>query len=138
MSSVLRPDWGNAQMIGFQDMVRDWPGRVHAVGADTFFKIVIRRAPQEEPPVWSWALEWNHSLRLVGFFGDDEAVQASIHRLPLLKKILLERGMDPEKGRYETWGRIEVTLADADDRLFECPSNLVASSASDGPTESSS
>ncbi len=124
IASVLRPDWGNAQMIGFQEMAASWPGRVFGVAANTFFKIVIRRSSELEPPLWSWALEWNHALRLVGFFGDGPSAETAFARLPKLKKFLIERGVDPEKGRYETWGRQEVPLANGDDHLFDCPADL--------------
>ena len=65
-----RADWGAPEMRWFMDITKSWHPRVNAVAADGFFKIVIRRQ-SETAPVWSWAVEWNQSMRVVGFAGDD-------------------------------------------------------------------
>jgi hypothetical protein len=118
---VARGDWGNAQMIGFQRLIADWPLRVHAVGAESFFRAIIRRCPGDGPPVWAWALEWNHNFRVIGFMGDETTARAEFNNLPALEKVLVERGMDPERGPFETWARSEVAIPEADDKLFEPP-----------------
>ena len=121
IAGVFRQDWGNAQMLGFQEMIANWAWRVHAIGAEGYFKIVIRRATKMNPPLWAWALEWNQTFRVTGFFGDSSAAKEALVRLPVLRKILLERGVDPKMGPFETWGREEVPIAEEDDRLFEPP-----------------
>ena len=62
------------------NLVRDWDLQIHAIGADTFFKMIIRRHP-EGKEVWAWALEWNHSIRVIGFAGREEEVrEITAHR----------------------------------------------------------
>jgi len=78
-----RGDWGNAHLIGFQQLVENWLWRVYAIGAEEYFKIAIRRTV-DDPPVWAWALEWNHSHRAVGFCGDKSRIQALCNELPPL------------------------------------------------------
>jgi len=101
-------DWGNSLQCGFAELTRAWPPRVEGTGADGFFKVAIRRDPSGAD-LWSFALEWNKALRLVGFFGDLERAQIHVDSIPPL-----------------TWQRIDVThrmrreisLDPADDTLF--------------------
>lgn len=118
---IARPDWGNEQLLGFQSTLARWHHRVHAIGADEYFKTVIRRAPENGQGLWAWAVEWNKNYRVIGFFGDGDAAQSAFEELPVLKKVLYERGINPVKGPYETWGRREVALANEDDHLFDSP-----------------
>jgi hypothetical protein len=69
----LRSDWGNATYLGLMTAVRDWEQRLVAITADGFFKVAIRKHPSAI--CWSWALEWNHNYRIVGFFGDRAAAE---------------------------------------------------------------
>lgn len=121
IAAAAQPDWGNAHLVGFQELVSGWPYRIHAIGADGFFKVVIRRSPEQDPPLWAWALEWNKAFRVVGFFGDELASRAACERLPAIKKTLVERGVDPEKGPFETTMRTEIALDAAHDHLFDPP-----------------
>ena len=75
-------DWGNPLLRGFQDLLAGWQVRVHAVGANGFFKVAIRRAPGEVP-LWAWALEWNAACRIVGFLGDEAAAQTAVDQFPV-------------------------------------------------------
>lgn len=118
---VRRADWGNVQILGFQDLIAHWPHRVHGIGADAYFKVIIRRAPNDEPPLWAWALEWNRSHRLIGFLGDLGAAQAAFDRLPAPVMQVIEHAVDPDKGPFATWTRKDVPLADRDDHLFDPP-----------------
>ncbi len=91
--------------------VGEWEPRMLAVGADTFFKIVIRKHPTAD--CWSWALEWNRQYRIVGFCGDRAAAEQIARRFPQLDAQTIVQG-PREYIRY----RLETPLADADDLLF--------------------
>lgn len=84
VEEASRSDWGNERLAAFADMTKDWEHRVHALGADGYFKIMIRRAPGERA-LWAWAVEWNARLRNVGFFGDEAAAKEAEAVLPKLK-----------------------------------------------------
>lgn len=120
-SAVRKSDWGNPRLLGFQDLIADWSCRAHAVGADGYFKLIIRRnlAMDENTPLWAWAVEWNKGVRAFGFFGDREQVQKTVDQLPILQMKVLEQGVDPEKGPYTRRFREEIRLMESDDRLFE-------------------
>lgn len=110
-----RADWGNARMRGFMDLTRDWEHWVLADGADGFFRICIRRFKGVD--VWSWAVEWNQSFRLIGFFGAEKEVMKVAEGLPRLQvQQMIER---PGK---ELRFRLEEPLDEADDSLFAYPS----------------
>ena len=109
--ATRRADWGNALMRGFADYVVRWEPRVLATAAEDFFRVAIRRHPEEE--TWSWALEWNAGLRLIGFFGERAPAQAIVDALP--HPVVVDLPTSPTSGfRY----REEVPLAEEDDRLF--------------------
>ncbi len=121
IAGVARADWGNARMLGFQSLIGTWPHDVHAVGAEGYFKTVIRRAVEPVQPLWGWASEWNRAFRVIGFFGDADAVASAVQRLPVPRKVLVEKGIHPTKGPFETWMRADVPMADGDDHLFSPP-----------------
>ena len=75
-----RTDWGNSMLTGFAQEVADWWPRVMATNADGFYKIALKRHPQTE--CWSWALQWNHALRLVGFLGEEVFAKQLISKFP--------------------------------------------------------
>ena len=107
-----RSDWGNSLQCSFMNAVRSWEHRVHAVTADGYFKIAIRRHPSAV--CWSWALEWNHSLRLIGAFGDSSAIQQFSSVLEPLIAHVVNHG----NGSL-TRIRTEVPLSEEGDILFE-------------------
>jgi hypothetical protein len=115
VSLVQKLDWGNVQMRGFQDLIGSWEYRVHAIGADEYFKVVIRRSPSERP-LWAWALEWNCNYRVIGFFGDEDAAQSAFDTLPTLQNHIIKS----EPDSYLTF-RTEVGLPEAEDHLFVAP-----------------
>lgn len=106
-----RADWGNAIHRAFMEVVLEWEPRVFATTADGHFKIVIRRHP--DAICWSWALEWNHSYRIVGFFGERAPVETLIQSFPSL-----------QIGTVAQWpngwlrSRREVPLQEEEDTLF--------------------
>ena len=107
-----RNDWGNAVLRAFSNEVIDWEPRVIASNADGFYKIVIGKHPNSM--CWSWALEWNHSMRVVGFFGDSKIVPDILKDLPKLKMQEISDGPNATI-RYRT----ETPLAESDDdKLF--------------------
>jgi len=106
-----RLDWGNELQRGFMDVVVGWEPRFIGIGARDFFKVAIRKHPQADS--WSWALEWNKNLRLVGFFGDEAAACAMIEQLPKLP--LLPVAIGPNGSICM---RSDMRLADSDDKLF--------------------
>lgn len=113
--AVRRADWGNPQMHWFMDTTKDWLGRVHAIGADGYFKVTIKRKSATDE-LWSWALEWNQNFRLVGFFGRKESVEVLKPTIPALKMHILQQS-DSGWTRY----RADVPLAEAHDILFDVP-----------------
>lgn len=117
---VRKEDWGHPQLRWIETISRDWEHRLHGITADGFFKVWIRRRP-DEPAVWAWALEWNFCFRLAGFFGDEETITALVSDCPKLEMMVLHNGPDG-------WvrGRQEVPLPDEDDHLFDEPETLAA------------
>ena len=83
-------DWGNPVLLAFADIVVDWELRVRGVTTDGFYKVMIRKSP--EATCWSWALEWNHTLRVIGFFGDLQTIQNVTNSLPKLKLHVIPQG----------------------------------------------
>jgi len=118
---VFRTDWGNPIQKAFMARIQDWCTVVAASTAQGYFKIAIRRRPDRA--CWSWALEWNENVRLVGFVGEDVAIQEEVAELP-----------GPRLGRLAVSDgsvlfRLEQRLDAADDLLFRFRD---VDSASDG------
>lgn len=105
-----RSDWGNDFLRGFMGQVYSWRCRFLGGTAQNFFKVAIRDHPQGG--VWSWALEWNHSVRVVGLFGDESAATDFFDSLPKLK-------MDRVSETVRI--RTEKRLSEAEDLLFRPP-----------------
>ena len=64
LHEAVRSDWGNPVHVGFMNAVATWEPRILAIGADGYFKVVIRRHPSAI--CWSWGLEWRSEERRVG------------------------------------------------------------------------
>ena len=107
----IRSDWGNAVQRTFMEQVVSWHGRVVGRAAGGFFKVAIRR--HARLLCWSWALEWNHNLRVVGYMGEPAAINECASALPALRTHTL--GQFP-LGTLTF--REDVPLADNDDKLF--------------------
>lgn len=110
-----REDWGNLRLRWVDEVSRDWEYRLHAIAAEGFFKLWIRRRTGE-PAVWSWAMEWNRNFRLAGFFGDEASVRDMLRDLPSLDL----QTVSEAPGRWLRM-RTEVPVADEDDTLFANP-----------------
>ncbi len=89
----------------------DWDYRLVLNTAEGYFRAVIRRHPTEE--CWSWAVEWNGTYRLVGYFGNLEAGGALFAELPQLEVNSILEGLNRWIRR-----RVEQPLAEEDDTLF--------------------
>jgi hypothetical protein len=106
-----RPDWGNDRLRYFMNTTRDWDPRFVLTGRETFFKTMIRRRLPDM--LWSWAVEWNQSFRIIGFYGDENLVDAALDALPVLKSKPVLKAPD----RYFRM-REETALPDSEDVLF--------------------
>lgn len=120
VSTAVRSDWGNAIHRAFMDAVIDWEVRLLGVAAEGFFKVAIRRHPTAI--CWSWAYEWNHSLRIIGYFGDQGEAHTLATALPNIAWNTI-----PQGGNQILRYREEIRLSDEDDNLFAKPSNDAAS-----------
>jgi len=118
LTVVRRSDWGAPRPRWFMEIARDWQLCLCAIGADTFFKVLIRRHP-ENLAVWLWALEWNHSMRIVGFAGNEDVIRSLLSSAP----------DQPNDLRYETDKELtvlrkETSLPEDDDDLFNSVGGL--------------
>ena len=107
-----RSDWGNHVHKSFMGAVTNWEPRVLARGADGFYKIVIRKHPVAV--CWAWAIEWNQSYRVVGFFGQEEPARLVASSFPSIEEESLIQG-DSYHLRY----RVEKALELDADSMFE-------------------
>lgn len=115
--SARREDWGHPWLRWIESVAEGWDFRLHAIAADGFYKIWIRKHPAAD--MWAWAIEWNGNYRLAGFFGDEQIIRDLFAERPQLDVTTLHEAPG-EMLRY----RRETPLADADDRLFEMPSTI--------------
>jgi hypothetical protein len=113
LAHVSQADWGNVKLRWFTEMTARWFPLLRADAADAYFKIVVRRRSKGER-LWSWALEWNRTMRVVGFYGDDELVKSLIAQTPEVSASFVHQ----QEGETII-GRENVRLADEDDLLFD-------------------
>ncbi|MFZ3004507.1 MAG: hypothetical protein WA071_29615 [Undibacterium umbellatum] len=104
-------DWGNELQIAFMQEIENWNSRINAQTANDHFKVNIRKHP--DFLCWSWSLEWNQSLRLIGLFGDDNMVNIIANTLPFLDMAVLT-----QSNNLPTRYRQDVPLKDEYDTLF--------------------
>jgi hypothetical protein len=113
-----RPDWGNARMRAFMSNIKHWDPTLIMCGKQAFFRIIIRRKVGFD--LWSWAVEWNRTFRVIGFFGAEELVEEAVAALPKLKAKELAK-KDSSYLRI----RDEEALPDAEDTLFEIEQEIL-------------
>jgi hypothetical protein len=94
--------------------VANWHDRMIGDIAEGHFRVAIRRNPDAE--LWSFALEWNNTTRVIGLFGREEAANAVLVDVPELTMIPFGKTTDGALLRF----RREVPLEDSEDRLFYC------------------
>lgn len=107
-----RTDWGNPINVWFMNIVETWYERVVGHIANEHFRVAIRREPDFE--LWSFALEWNRSTRVIGFFGRQDRASEVAKEIPNLP--MLPIGTAPDGGVLSM--REEIPLSEIDDRLF--------------------
>lgn len=108
---AYRSDWGNLVQRALFDLVVAWPPYFLGGTGEGLFKIALRKSPDAQ--CWSWAIEWNESLRVVGFFGDRDRIAEIVDSLPELS----ERQIQQPDGSTVV-ARTEVPLHPDDDRMF--------------------
>lgn len=118
LQPVRRADWGNEQLRFFMTETKGWDWRVHAVTADGYFKLAIKKHPDRLN--WSFAVEWNESYRIVGFFGDIDGLMGLRDSVP-------ELAMETIHAQGDDWirQRREVPVSDEDDILFDPPADAL-------------
>ena len=111
---AIKADWGNEVHLAYMKEVAEWDYRLVLTTANGYYRAIIRRHPQKE--CWSWAVEWNDSYRLVGFFGDLDTAKEIADCLPNLSvHSILE---SPNRWlRYKT----DTPLQEDQDILFYVP-----------------
>lgn len=118
LQPVRRADWGNEQLRFFMSETKEWDWRVHAITADGYFKLTIKKHPERLN--WSFAVEWNESYRIVGFFGDTDGLIELRDNVP-------ELAMETIHAKDDDWirQRLEVPVSDEDDILFDPPADAL-------------
>lgn len=111
LTYAFRADWGNQAQRSFVDAVATWRPYFLGGTAAGMFKIALRRAPDKT--CWSWAVEWNESLRVIGFFGDADRIPELVNELPQASESLIEQPDGSIVG-----ARVEKPLPSEDDRMF--------------------
>lgn len=114
-----RPDWGNERARYFTNVTKAWDPRFVLKGKQAFIQTIIRRRLPDL--LWSWAIEWNQSFRVFGFYGDQKLVEEALAQLPILKL----KSIAKEPNSYIRI-REEVALFEGDDILFEHEIGLAA------------
>lgn len=108
IEGTRKTDWGNRKFRRFGDLTKGWRTRILGTAAEGHFRISIKREPQLRA-VWSFGLEWNRCLRMIGFFGDHREAAPTIAALPEHEWHVMNA-----RERY----REDVPLADEEDSLF--------------------
>jgi hypothetical protein len=111
LAYAFRSDWGNPVQRGFIEAVLSWPPYFLGGTAEGLFKIVLRKAPDGR--CWSWAVEWNENLRVIGFFGDADRISEIVDALPQPSESMIEQPDGSTVG-----ARVEQALAPDEDRMF--------------------
>ncbi|MFY9289451.1 MAG: hypothetical protein WAP03_01930 [Methylorubrum rhodinum] len=104
-----RPDWGNQIQISFARLASGWPQRISTSTANGFFNIAIRKDPSHSA-LWSFAVEWNKSFRIIGFFGETERSQIYVDSFGSF----VWKNISPTLRIRE-----EIPIKDEDDILFD-------------------
>jgi hypothetical protein len=101
-------DWGNSNLSWFTNETKGWPSMFAGVAAQGFFRIKLTRKASDSQ-LGSFALEWNRSLRIVGFFGSQDEFDVISNTLPRETEELTDSHLRL---------RQEIALDPANDILF--------------------
>lgn len=115
VEASARGDWGSPLNRSFMSATDTWLLRLVFTGAGGFFRAAIRKHPASD--CWSWAVEWNKNLRVIGFMGNPATVQNELKALTL--NPVTEFTTGNETSRFRT----EVPITENEDSLFALPSN---------------
>lgn len=119
LDEALRSNWGNDAHLSFMRKVLSWDHRLIAPGlANGFFRVAIRR--RIDANCFSWALEWNKNLRIIGFFGDESVTKPEFDSIPNIKPPI-QYG-DQNRGISIM---PDTTLRECDDVLFNAEKKQV-------------
>ena len=111
---TIKSDWGNPVHCAFMKAVSSWDYRLVLNTANDYYRAAIRRHPTSE--LWSWAVEWNKSYRLIGLLGDPSAAKAFARSLPHVPVHSIREGPNS----YLRF-RHEEPLGEQEDVLFHMP-----------------
>jgi hypothetical protein len=112
LSMAPRSDWGNDLQIAFMRTVATWEERLIGIAASGYFKVAIRKLTDVR--CWSWALEWNQSMRVIGLLGEPAAATTVQQDLPSLPLHAVGKSNDGSRLSF----RPEKPLAHSDDLMF--------------------
>lgn len=110
-----RADWGNERIATFTTVFLGLEPQFHATLADGYFRAGIRGFPDGEN--LAWAIEWNEMTRCYGYWGP--GASRRVRALPEPRMEFLAG--DTTNGIAV---RREVSLSEADDRLFKAPAEM--------------
>lgn len=110
----IQTDWGNPVQRSFMESVTEWEPRFLGIGAEGFFKVIIRRHPSSI--CWSWGLEWNKKYRIIGFLGEQEIAQKIVNTFLPIGAVTLAQGPNDYIKIKE-----DQALEEKDDLLFLWP-----------------
>lgn len=104
--AVSKPDLGNDLSLALMQKTMNWDQRVLAITAEERFKLAIRKHLIQD--VWSLAVEWNESFRVLAACGDETPLRA-------FRALSFKRYQSSD-----SWLaiRTEKALKDEDDSLF--------------------
>lgn len=111
--AARKEDWGHPHLRWIEEVSREWEWRLHGITAEGFYKVWIKRRPGD-PALWAWAMEWNRTYRLAGFFGERAALDEVLAQRP-------DHGMQTLRDSSEERIRVrrEIPLAEEEDTLFD-------------------
>lgn len=111
---AIKTDWGNPIHRSFMETIETWDYRLILITADGYYRALIRKHPTSA--CWGWAVEWNCSYRLVGFFGDPVTSRELRDKMPPLRYRSIYEGVN-QFIRMTA----DVPLDEHEDTLFRMP-----------------
>lgn len=118
LHGTVKSDWGNVTQRAFARQIRDWDYRLIVATANGYFRALIRRHPSAE--LWAWALDWNESYRVMGYFGNLESATEAAGKLPSEQ---MQTVFQSEESLFRF--HMETPIAEGDDILFNDPREKV-------------
>lgn len=85
LGAYRRANWGAVEARWFMQKVQSWELRACGIAADGYFKINIQKCPTAK--IWSCALEWNQTLRVLAFAGEMDEIENFLSGMPASQSI---------------------------------------------------